>query len=161
MPPAVQSFRRQAIDNLATQLQTIISGTEFFNTVKTVSKDEGVIVKDDFDNWPIIIVTANEMEGQQFQATNEEITERFQVKITGLIQVPIGQIHNDVGEEWMHDLIKAVESDPRLGTIQPSGNKLADTVTVDKKTLLWDSPSEQIQADLEITISWIRDSGSP
>lgn len=155
MPPALDSHRERILQHLATTMAGIVAGADYWNTVVTVTRTEDDIrPEENTTNWPLILVTQNELAGEAVELTNREVQETLLCQVYGFIKGALGDNLSQQAERMIADIVKAVETDPRRGN-------LADDTAIAAIVSTFDHESLIIEAGVLVRVMFVRDRAAP
>ncbi|WP_447983784.1 hypothetical protein [Nitrospira sp. Nam74] len=155
MPPAIESRRERILQNLVTTLQGIVEGDDYWNTVVTVTRTENDIhPEENVDNWPLILVSANELQGEVVEHTNREVEESLQCQVYGFIKAEVDDNLAQNTERMIADIVKALETDPRRGGLADATDITGVVSTYDHETLI-------LEAGVLARITFVRNRAEP
>ena len=155
MPPSLDSRRERILQHLVTTLTGIVAGTEYWNTVVTVTRSENDIKpEENTDNWPLVLVSANELQGEVIELTNHEVQETLLVQVYGFIKAALGDNLSQNTERMIADLVKALETDPRRGGLADATDITTVVSTYDDNTLV-------LEAGVIARVMFVRNRAEP
>lgn len=155
MPPALDSRRERILQHLVTTLQSIVAGNEYWNTVVAVTRTENDIrPEENTDNWPLILVSANELHGEVVELTNHEVQETLLCQVYGFIKAALGENLAQKTERMIADIVKALETDPRRGGLADATDVAAVVSTYDHDTLI-------LEAGVLARVMFVRNRAEP